>query len=792
MKSQIRFAANASKFKKELSKTKLDTDLSLSNEMKTWLQNSINSTDDDGYLVESVSSSLAQPLDSFSAFCPTGSLLSSKYSSVRVPSPVKKQTNSKSSLMEKGESVDFSSAVNRLNVMWLNRKAQLEKEEGNLNASYNTLQEALNIHLGTVDYESINLTEHAGTDDPLQMIIDLEEKYFQYDFGAHQQADRIQRWYHRFFLQKRSALAVLIRSYRNYLRRKRDWLYFQRRLQCCLKIQKRFRIHLRRMHQLATKIKMWYKLMCDMRVYRGKIHIYRLVRRVQRLFRGIQGRLVSMFLRYRLSCVRKIQVNIRGFLKRKYRAFAITQYHKVYYRSALKIQCFVRRILSIGRAKYRLLLELLREDDRIHREEEVREETIRLEMSRVRLYLLTDPGQLHLKRARDKLIAEDEEFEKIKPTITASEILAREAHVMFELFDSDGSGSIDRSELKQMLIELCISLRSDEIEALASELDFDCSGDIDFSEFAAWYCGGDTGSKSFGGGFFRQILRARRAIMDLSGQTIALRTERAVLRQCCSWLSSETKALFRMNCPPKYNCCRCLKPFVLFTDYLSHFVGKEKRCPVTKEKALFYQKFWRREDWLKQRQCESEVMRHKEEYPCLSYKAMLAAYSEISLQSNKEVKDILQTQIQASAEIYLGKLIEYKTSDKSRTMSYSKGLPEIIYEVADICADGYLSPNVVYCVAECLGEKVPNEWVVNDVWEFNMLSNWLRDLAQLQRPQIQSRGMCNICDTPLAKVLKRDAKILGGIMVRCIRILMVGVESSLIALSDYRRKRPRR
>jgi hypothetical protein len=802
MKSQVKFAVNIAKNKLNVSHSNSESEgLTLSNEMKSWLHNSINNVDDDGYLVETVSSTLAQPLDSFSAFCPTGSLLNSKYSSLRVPSPTRvSKTNDvdyETNLI-KGKPpspVNFSSAVDRLNVMWLSRKSALQKESGDLTESYNTLQKALDIHLGHNHYTNVTLTECAGAENPDALIIELEENYFAYDSSAHRYADKIQRWYHTFYLKKCRAMLKIAICYQRYITRRRNWLFRQMLAECCLKIQRQFRKFLNKLYHFANRIKDWYKTRCCIREFRKKIFFYIMARHIQRLFRGYGGRNIGNMKRLQKKCAQKIQRLARGYILRRTRAFAIKQFHRVYYKAAVKIQCFVRKVLSIGRCKHRLMRELIKEDERLQREDEVHDETIQIEISRVKLYLKTDAGKLHLTKTKQKIVAEDEEFERLKPSLNESEIMTREALVMFELFDCDGSGTIDRGELKLMLIELCISLKPSEVDALANELDLDGSGDIDFAEFSSWYCtSSDSVSNSFGSAMFRQILKARRLFLDLSGKTIERRTERSVLRQCCSWLSTETKSLFRVTCPPKYNCCRCIKPFVLFTDYWSHFIGKEKRCPITKERGIFYPKFWHQEDWKKQRQCEIEILRVRDEYPCLSYKALIAVYSELVLQNNSGVNDILNTQIDAASELYLGQLLDCKTSSSVIDMSYSIPLGDIIFDIANICNDGYLSPNVVTCICECLDCPTPIEWVINDRWILDELHQWLLSHERLTRPMLpQSKNMMFKCiPKPLAKILKADSRLLGNIMVKCIRILLVGAENSLVALAHYRAKRPRK
>jgi len=66
----------------------------------------------------------------------------------------------------------------------------------------------------------------------------------------------------------------------------------------------------------------------------------------------------------------------------------------------------------------------------------------------------------------------------------------------FEKFDSDGSGAIDKTELKKLCETLGNYLTDEQTDAALVDLDLDKSGDIDFNEFKRWYF---TGMKSYNG-----------------------------------------------------------------------------------------------------------------------------------------------------------------------------------------------------------------------------------------------------------------------------------------------------
>jgi Ca2+-binding EF-hand superfamily protein len=59
----------------------------------------------------------------------------------------------------------------------------------------------------------------------------------------------------------------------------------------------------------------------------------------------------------------------------------------------------------------------------------------------------------------------------------------RELREAFKVFDSDGSGSISRSEMKRLMKSLGQNLTDKELDAMMDEVDTDGDGEIDFEEF---------------------------------------------------------------------------------------------------------------------------------------------------------------------------------------------------------------------------------------------------------------------------------------------------------------------
>ena len=71
---------------------------------------------------------------------------------------------------------------------------------------------------------------------------------------------------------------------------------------------------------------------------------------------------------------------------------------------------------------------------------------------------------------------------KIQPP--TNEELA-EYREIFNLVDRDGGGSISTSEFQQLMDTLGIKTSEEELQNIIMEIDADCSGEIDFTEFVA-------------------------------------------------------------------------------------------------------------------------------------------------------------------------------------------------------------------------------------------------------------------------------------------------------------------
>ena len=70
------------------------------------------------------------------------------------------------------------------------------------------------------------------------------------------------------------------------------------------------------------------------------------------------------------------------------------------------------------------------------------------------------------------------------------QVLQEEVKVAFDKYDADGSGSIDKEELGELIKELGNELTDDELTNALKSLDVNKDGVIDLEEFAWWYFSG--------------------------------------------------------------------------------------------------------------------------------------------------------------------------------------------------------------------------------------------------------------------------------------------------------------
>eukprot|EP00941_MAST-03F_sp_MAST-3F-sp1_P000556 g556.t1 len=164
------------------------------------------------------------------------------------------------------------------------------------------------------------------------------------------------------------------------------------------------------------------------------------------------------------------------------------------------------------------------------------------------LMLDTKEGRMALKREakrQKKVRKEAEAREKLLPK--AEQKIAR-IQRQFQMYDVDGSGTIELDEFKLMLRDLCVPLHSDEVNASFAKLDTDGSGEIDYQEFERWYTGeGEKQGKQMR--LARLKMKSERAIRDARGITDTTAAKHAIVARALNKTHSKLKAMFRQEYP---------------------------------------------------------------------------------------------------------------------------------------------------------------------------------------------------------------------------------------------------
>ena len=346
MKSQFRLAAKLRHAAPEKSRS-AGNDLPLSSEMTDWLKYTMTDTDEIGQLPDKLASISLQPLDSLSVYCPNAAIIKSQFSARPATTENMKNTHtihfdktkswkathfteingitSGIGVVSANQSSDIRSVddpIQRLNVLWLNRKALLERESGEYSAAYNTLDEAIQLHIGTDDYSKADLVEYmpVNSSDPLQLLTRIESEYVIYDPSVYLSAQRIQKFYRKFHERKCIASTKVSKYYRGYKARRMLWERKNMYMQCATTIQMCVRAHNRRRRALIIKIQKWYRMRKQVKAYTLLLLRRNAARKIQQFFRNNTGRSASIkLLRIQRVLVVKLQRLFRGFMVRKRR-----------------------------------------------------------------------------------------------------------------------------------------------------------------------------------------------------------------------------------------------------------------------------------------------------------------------------------------------------------------------------------------------------------------------------------------------------------------------------------------
>lgn len=116
-------------------------------------------------------------------------------------------------------------------------------------------------------------------------------------------------------------------------------------------------------------------------------------------------------------------------------------------------------------------------------EEEVGAICATVAAQRAGAYLTSPRGRAHLAERARRAQAE---IRRRKRRLSRAEAVEEGVRELFDAFDLDGSGDIDRGELPALLAAMQKRLTAAEVDDVMAAMDRDGSGDVDYSEFRAW------------------------------------------------------------------------------------------------------------------------------------------------------------------------------------------------------------------------------------------------------------------------------------------------------------------
>jgi hypothetical protein len=711
-------------------------------------------------------------------------------------------------------------AKSRLEVLWLRRKADLAMEDGDLNGALNLIQGALDEHLGGRDYKAARLSQPVISSDPAELLGSIQKDYFLFDTFAHRMAGILQRWYHRKHQRRCDHITLISKIFRGYLKRKAYKKYKEMRRQCAVLIQRRFRKHLIRMHALATLIKRWYRIRRIVKEFQKRLHIFRMARRIQALFRGYRGRRAAALKRLQFQLVNRIQRTARAYVVRRNRAYVIALFHQRFWRAARTIQTYIRKIQAVERCQIKLLLELSRENIRARKERVVVEEALRLQKIRNSYYFKTDAGKMHLQFVARQLSVKSYEVKRIAPELTEEQRVAAKIISVLEIYDTDGTGNIPTKMLNKVLKRLLIVVNKEQLVALKHTLDPDSTGQIAFSDVVDWYASPAADAyvepEAFSTNLSMVRLQLSQQARKLNFSVSSSIARKGLNTQHAAWLTKDTIATFRMTHPPKYQCCQCRQAFVMFTDYYAHFDHSTGNCGVSGEKGMFYGRYWVKQDWKQQRAIEKEVIRCNDEQPYVTFQCKVAGCADLALLRQNGPQEAHNDLIHKTYDLLLpDALAEKKSGLKKFTVNHIKSL------FTD-CECNNVTDVVAERITKALYLPFSKQWITDELCAQNDMVKWLSKYTQDYADTDHSSFSDNSSSVKVSDFFKSDdpkaskhhvefslaskrvptitdgglkrqcARDLAVAQVGFLRALHVQTQSALFALMEFRARKPRR
>ena len=286
---------------------------------------------------------------------------------------------------------------------------------------------------------------------------------------------------------------------------------------------------------------------------------------IQRVLRGYWGRKIAFRRKRRYLASIVIQrICCRGHLARKF----CKRKMKIYRTACTVIQTRWRSIYA------RIICPKIRQDriDEERKRRKLEERAVEIKVKEHLDYLKTKKGKKEFKAMKKEVRRKRKQRAKKRYRMKKAQRHMQDIQEAFELFDTDGSGTIDEKEFTKVTKELGIAMNKKEIKEAMGEMDEDGNGYAEFDEFAVWFDSlKRTGVKAAA---IRVKLHSQKFIRDLFGWSVNTHTKQALLAK----VRKSTTIEFRKNYPPPFQCAKCMKKFV-FSYELERHLGKDEKCP---------------------------------------------------------------------------------------------------------------------------------------------------------------------------------------------------------------------
>ncbi len=159
----------------------------------------------------------------------------------------------------------------------------------------------------------------------------------------------------------------------------------------------------------------------------------------------------------------------------------------------------------------------------------------------------------------------------------------KKAREIFSTFDSDGSGFINKDEMRKLLKDMYVPMSELQLDDLMQNMDADGSGEVDFKEFWGWYAGNAQTVKLGALGSTTRLFVSK-IYNSMVGGRSQKEAKRVILAHSLHEISKLKTKAFRRVRPPPFECSACGKPFALEIQLKSHLVDYETQ--VTHEAQL--------------------------------------------------------------------------------------------------------------------------------------------------------------------------------------------------------------